>query len=716
MRLKLFIALLSSLALAVLFWVGSRSDTTAVPAQNISQKKEPLVLRLGHNTPHESALHAAAQRFAAQIWEATHGAVRIDVYPNQELGTDDEMMEMARNGQLDIVLTPTAKMSVLSPSMQYVDLPFYFQNRQELYAMLDGEVGYLLLERLRESGLIGVTFWENGFKQFTSNFPIDAPHDFKNKKVRVMKSRLIMEQFRVLGAQPVSIDFHATYQALADKVVDAQENPLIAIYSMGFYKEQKQLTLTDHAYLGYVVSISAKRFEALGDEVRQMLIENLRAVTPWEREETQRREAILIEEMRASGIEIVRMPQKVVREFERAFAPLAKKFEREIGAHILSKTEAIRLANDTRHEECYYVGLSADLSQSTKAAGLAIKRGIELALARINSAGGILGHEVHLVAMDHQGLATLGERHVDELLSIPNMLAIFGGVQSAAVVAQKSHFAALPIPFLLTWSASSINVQSSLGNIFRVSANDTWVSKKLTDFALGKGQKPLILYEKSIWGEENQRNMMHYATSLGIDSAHAVGFSRGDAFEGELLWKIIEDIDYDVVLLIANPTEAGHIVEYLASQPHKTPIVSHWGVLGSDFYYQHIGALRNLDLAIFTTFAFDEAHMTPQARHLFASYQHAYHLDETTSIEAPQGVAHAYDAMGMLERAVVLAKSTQPKAIVRGLQRIEHYEGVVQRYEKPFGAEDYEAISVQNYRMVQYAPNAHMVLYKVKQP
>jgi C4-dicarboxylate-binding protein DctP len=172
------------LTLALLVWMifTPTSKQNKESLKDNSSKNETIVLRFGHNSPIESALHQAALRFANQVKEKTDSKVEIKIYPLQELGNDHKMVEMARNGDLDILLTPTAKMSVAVPSMQYADLPFFFPSRGDLYEMLDGEPGQMLFDDLREIGLIGVTFWENGFKHFTANEPLLSPDDFKGKK------------------------------------------------------------------------------------------------------------------------------------------------------------------------------------------------------------------------------------------------------------------------------------------------------------------------------------------------------------------------------------------------------------------------------------------------------------------------------------------------------------------------------------------------------
>jgi tripartite ATP-independent transporter DctP family solute receptor len=270
MKNKIFLGMFFLLIGAVLFLNINSSNQLN---KNIKKEEKTLKLKMAHNLPVNSAMHEASLLFAKKVKEKSNGRVLIDIYPNQQLGNDYKMVELAREGSIDILLTPTAKMSVSLPSVQYADLPFLFPSREDAYELLDGEPGRMILKQLDGIDLLGVTFWENGFKHFTANAPLLTPDDFKGKKIRIMKSRIIMEQFKALGAKPVPIDFHATKKALEDRVVEGQENPLVAIVNMDFHKVQSNLTLSEHAYLPYIFSLSKKTLLNLPLEVQTLLIE-----------------------------------------------------------------------------------------------------------------------------------------------------------------------------------------------------------------------------------------------------------------------------------------------------------------------------------------------------------------------------------------------------------------------------------------------------------
>jgi len=331
-------ALLLLLCIAALLMLLHKQGRQTASEEETRNKHSPRVLRFGHNINENSAMHLAAKKFADLVAQRSHGRLEVQLFPNQALGNDHQMVEMARAGELDIVLTPTAKLSTLVPPMQYADLPFLFPSRQDAYALLDGEVGTLLLAKLPAYGLVGVTFWENGFKHFTANKAIHRPEDFRGLNIRVMKSPIIVEQFKAFHANPIPIDFHQTYQALHDGVVDGQENPLVAIYNMRLHEVQSHLILSRHAYLCYVLSFSKQVFEQLDGELQKILVAAALELTPFERQETMVREETYLEKIQSSGTRIIYLTPAERESFRAATAHIIDDYRDIIGHDILEKT------------------------------------------------------------------------------------------------------------------------------------------------------------------------------------------------------------------------------------------------------------------------------------------------------------------------------------------------------------------------------------------
>lgn len=684
-----------------------RSDPVTLAPEPAATGAE-RVLRFGHNIPVDSALHQAAIRFAESVAQRSAGRVRVEVFPAQELGTDDQMLEMARRGELDILLIPTAKISASVPAMQYADLPFYFPSRNDLYDMLDGEPGRMLLGKLREIDLVGVTFWENGFKHFTANRPLHRPEDFGGLDMRTMKSRLLMEQFRALGAHSIPIDFHATRQALADKVVSGQENPLVAIVNMGLHEVQSHLTLSSHGYLGYVFMISAKVFDELLPDVQDLLLGTARELTPWEREETHRREEALLETIRQAGVTIHELTDAEREQFVAHTEHIPALFEDAIGADVMARTEEL-LDHKYGAGEHLVIGLDADLSQDCRRAGLGFKRGAALAIEEINAAGGVLGKSLQLIARDHKGMPSVGVSNMKHFAARPDVVAVLGGVQANVVVAQADVVRELGLPFLVAWSAAAEVMADGPNHdpVFRVSANDVLAVPFLTEYVVGQGQRPAILFENSVWGRGNLEAMRVRLQRAGLDFVAMETFSRGEVNFGLQLARI-ERSSADTLVLVSSPMEGGLIVRALAERSAAPRLVSHWGNSCGDFWGDNREALAKLDLSFFQTFSFID-NSRPVSRALAERYRIRHGLDSVRAIAVPQAVAQAYDLVHLLALGIARAGSTERGAVREALEHLPPFDGAVRRYAPAFTPERHDALDLNDYRMARYAEDGAIV-------
>ena len=697
----------SSLLLALLAWItllDSSKQPLHVLEDTPSLGEKKIVLRFGHNTPTQSALHQAALRFAQEVKGKSQGRVEIEVFPAQELGNDLQMVEMARNGELDIVLTPTAKMSVAVPSLQYADLPFFFPSREDVYAMLDGEPGQMLLDDLRTIGLVGATFWENGFKHFTGNEPFLSPDDFKGKKIRVMKSRIIIDQFNSFGAEAVAIDFHTTRKALADKVVDGQENPLVAIVSMGFHEVQSHLTLSEHAYLGYVFSFSEKRLAKLPQEIQFMLMETAKEVTPWEREETQKQEKKLIETIKSAGVIVQHLSPAQREKFAEKTAHIPKEFEEIIGVNVISKTQALLLEKygpAPKQKEQIVIGIDADLSMDGKVAGLAIKRGVELAVEEINAQGGVLGKKLQVLSKDHRVIGSIGMKNVDEFVRRDDVVAIIGGLHSAVIMDQIETVQKAKIPYLIPWATSSEIIENGYEEnyLFRLSSNNKYISAKIAAFALERYQKPAIVVENSAWGRENLKRMKAHFKEQGLAPAVSIIYNRGqNSFQKEL--GQLKMSGADAIILVANSNEGSRLFQELDRQNAMLPIVSHWGISGGTFFKENEALLKKSEFYFLQSFSFGNEN-GPRAKALAKAYLKAYGTKHSSEIGAVSGVAHAYELVHLLVLAIEQAGSTDREKVKKALETLPAYTGVIKHYTRAFTVQNHDALDVNDFYMAR---------------
>jgi tripartite ATP-independent transporter DctP family solute receptor len=712
---RLPIALAAVVILIVVFFIlritGSGTPASAsLPAATDSSVRS---LRLGLNIAADSALHAAAQRFATLVEQNSAGKLKITVHPDQQLGSDDQMLEMARSGKLDLVLTPTAKLSSAIPSMQYADLPFYFSGREELYSMLDGEPGQMLLSKLNSIDLVGLTFWENGFKQFTANTPIRSPSDFAKLRIRTMKSPLIAEQFASLGAQPIPIDFHTTRKALADGAVDGQENPLVAIVGMRFHEVQKHLTLSNHAYLAYVFSASKRVFETLSPQQRELIQRTARDLTVWEREETARREIQLIETIRAAGVVIHSLTTEERANFHTALAPIADQFGFEVGYDLLGKTEELRYmtrrqTNSPLDKDPLVIAIDADLSVRGAQAGGAIYRGTQLAVEEINQKGGLLGRPLQVIARDNAANAQVGRQNVEHFATIPAVLAVIGGMQTAVIMEELDAIHRLRIPYLISWAAGQglIAHKYQPSFTFRVSISDAYVAPFLLERALKSGDRVVVLLENSAWGRSNEEALRPIIAKLPPHRVSIDWFNPGDPdFDKRISAPIYRNAQ--AMVMVANSLESQLIVQAMAQQSKPIPIFSHWGLTGSDFWKHSQTALRKVDLRFVQSVLLDGTQANPKLTEFVKRYHKRFGTHAI--VRSPTGSVHAYDLTHLLARAVTHAKTTDREAIRAALESMPPYTGVLRHYNPAFAKDRHDALDQSLLRLARFDDRGRIV-------
>ncbi|MDO8773806.1 MAG: TRAP transporter substrate-binding protein [Burkholderiaceae bacterium] len=202
------------------------------------------------------------------------GKMKIQPYWDGSLGNDLTATQSVRTGSLDMVLTSTAPLVGIVPSLGVFDLPFLFGNEAEADAVLDGKAGDWFAAKLPAVGVINLAWWENGFRHTTnSKRPITKAEDFDGVKMRVMQNTIFIDTFKTLGSNAVPMAFSEVYSALETKTVDGQENPFTNIENMKFYEVQKYLTLTKHAYSPTLVLFSKKIWDTLAPQEQTTLKE-----------------------------------------------------------------------------------------------------------------------------------------------------------------------------------------------------------------------------------------------------------------------------------------------------------------------------------------------------------------------------------------------------------------------------------------------------------
>lgn len=253
-------------------WLATLAATTALPSRAFSTVKPDITLRFSHVVAEETPKGLAAERFKALVEQRSSGRIGVQVYPNAELYGDHNEMQALQLGAVDMVAPSLSKFGRIGlPEFELFDLPFLFDNLETVRRITLGRLGQKLLAGLQRQGLIGLGFFDNGFKQMSANRPLIEPKDFVGLRMRVQASRVIAAQMHALGARPVTLDFSETHRALAAGVVDGTENPVSNFWTQKMHEVQSDLSLTDHGYLGYAVVTNQRFWQSLGSTDRELI-------------------------------------------------------------------------------------------------------------------------------------------------------------------------------------------------------------------------------------------------------------------------------------------------------------------------------------------------------------------------------------------------------------------------------------------------------------
>ena len=304
--------------------------------------QQPIVIKFSHVVANDTPKGLAAEYFKKKAEEYTKGKVKVEVYANSTLYKDKEEMEALQLGAVQMLAPSLAKFGPLGvKEFEMFDLPYIFDNYDQLHKITEGPIGKSILAKLEPKGIRGLAYWDNGFKSFSANTPIKQPSDLKGKKMRIQSSKVLEAQMRALGALPQVLPFSEVYQALQTGVVDGTENPISNLYTQKMFEVQKHLALTEHGYLGYAVIVNKKFWDGLPPDVREQLDKAMNESTAFANRIAKHQNDQDLEKVKKSGKTAVYTPTAAEREaFKKALMPVHKEMASRIGAELLQSVYA----------------------------------------------------------------------------------------------------------------------------------------------------------------------------------------------------------------------------------------------------------------------------------------------------------------------------------------------------------------------------------------
>lgn len=279
--------------------------TTAVFVASATLSMAATELKFAHAAPETDLQQNLAKFFAEQVEKRTNGEVTVKIFPQGQLGNDQQMITGTRSGIIDIEMSGLNNFDGLMPEVGGLFLPYIFTSRQHAYTVLDGEVGQDVLAGMEKFGLKGLGFPENGYRNITnSRKPIKTPEDVVGLKIRTNNSAALNEMFAMLKANPQPLPVSELYTALETGVVDAQEHPINITHSFKYDEVQKYLSLTEHSYSMLVMVMNLKKFNSLTAEQQKVIQEVGAEATAFQRNLSIEKEASILSDLEKRGMTI----------------------------------------------------------------------------------------------------------------------------------------------------------------------------------------------------------------------------------------------------------------------------------------------------------------------------------------------------------------------------------------------------------------------------
>lgn len=270
----------------------------------------------------------------------------MEIYPAQQFGSDGEMIEGVKTGDLTMAVSPSSYLTEELPSMSLIELPYVYPNRETAWAVLNGEWGQKELDDLEASGLHGLGYMENGMRQLTNNKKeIHQPEDLNGMKLRTMQVQAHVDFWNSLGCSAEGSPFSELYTNLSTGVFDGEENPIAHIYSQKFYEVQKYITISDHVFTAYVPVVTVDFWNSLSEEQQTIINDAFKEAYNYQMELVEKEEPEELEEMEAAGCVVTKLTDEEKQKFIEAAQPTLQKYREIVGADVYDEfTVAVEAA------------------------------------------------------------------------------------------------------------------------------------------------------------------------------------------------------------------------------------------------------------------------------------------------------------------------------------------------------------------------------------
>ncbi len=309
--------------------------------QSFAQEIKPRLIRFGYGLNEQSNQGRAVKFFAEQVAKNSGGKMKIRAVGAAALGPDTQMQQALIGGAQEMMVGSTATLVGITKEMALWDTPFLFNTAKEADTVLYGPIGQKVMDKLQEKGLVGLAYWENGFRNLTnSKRPVTKLEDLDGIKLRVMQNEVYLDSFKLMGANAIPLPFSELFSALETKTVDGQENPYNTILSSKFYEVQKYLSVTNHVYSPWIMTVSKKWWDQLSKDEQKVLLDAAKASRDFERQDTREEAAKAVADLKAKGMAVNDVSPQEVNRMREKLTRVNAAIAANVGMELWNETQA----------------------------------------------------------------------------------------------------------------------------------------------------------------------------------------------------------------------------------------------------------------------------------------------------------------------------------------------------------------------------------------
>ncbi|MEW9673233.1 TRAP transporter substrate-binding protein [Ammoniphilus sp. 3BR4] len=339
--------LAASLMAVTLVGCGGGQQTGSAPSKEGTQADAPAegkqrIIRAGIGLNDQHPQYIGLLKFKEIVEKETNGAIKVETYHSGQLGDDRTMMEALQLGTQEMTIPSTAPIANFVPEYSVFDIPFLFPNEQVAdKVLLESEIAQQLLDKLPAQGMVGLAYWENGFRDLTNNArAVASAADFKDLKIRTMENQLHLAAFKALGANPTPMAFSELFTAMQQGTVDGQENPIATIYLQKFNEVQKFVSTTHHVYSPFVMLLSKKFWDESTPEQQEIMKKAAKEAGDHERQLVREANKKYLEDLKTAGMTVTEVTPEAREAMKVVTDPVIEQFADKIGKETIDKVKA----------------------------------------------------------------------------------------------------------------------------------------------------------------------------------------------------------------------------------------------------------------------------------------------------------------------------------------------------------------------------------------